>query len=149
MIVGILKEPSFDNRVSMLAESGAVLVKKGINIWAEHNAGENAFCFNEEYEDAGAVIRSSEEILSNADIVLVINPLPVEKLGRSGQILIGVYQPLFNFKLVEQYISKRCSIFSLDMLPRTTRAQSMDVLSSQANIAGYKAALLASNLYPR
>ncbi|HEX6847708.1 MAG TPA: NAD(P) transhydrogenase subunit alpha [Chitinophagaceae bacterium] len=149
MIVGILKEPSFDNRVSLLAESATVLIKKGITVWTEHNAGENAFCFNKEYEEAGAVIKSPAEILSNADIVLVINPLSAEKLGRSDQILIGVYQPLFNSKLVQQYASQKCSIFSLDMLPRTTRAQNMDVLSSQANIAGYKAVLLASNLYPR
>jgi NAD(P) transhydrogenase subunit alpha len=65
------------------------------------------------------------------------------------KILIGVYQPLFNQSLMQQWAAKEITTFSLDMLPRTTRAQNMDVLSSQANIAGYKAVLLAANLYSR
>ena len=60
-----------------------------------------------------------------------------------------MYQPLFNNQLMQQWATKGLTVFSLDMLPRTTRAQSMDVLSSQANIAGYKAVLHAANLYPR
>ncbi|MEO6328463.1 MAG: NAD(P) transhydrogenase subunit alpha, partial [Ginsengibacter sp.] len=61
----------------------------------------------------------------------------------------GNYQPLFNAKQIKEWVAKGVTIFSIDMIPRTTRAQSMDVLSSQANIAGYKAVLLAANLFPR
>ena len=68
---------------------------------------------------------------------------------KANTILIGVYQPLFNYDLMKQWAEKNITIFSLDMIPRTTRAQSMDVLSSQANIAGYKAVLEAANIYPR
>ena len=66
-----------------------------------------------------------------------------------GKVLIGVYQPLFNKKLMQSWLDAGLTVFSLDMLPRTTRAQVMDVLSSQANIAGYKAVLLAAEKYPR
>lgn len=62
-------------------------------------------------------------------------------------LLLGVYQPLFNAALMKDWAAKGLNVFSMDTLPRTTRAQSMDVLSSQANIAGYKAVLLAANLF--
>ena len=85
MIVGILKDPSFDNRVSMLAESAAALIKKGVTVWVEHNAGEKAFCFNKDYEDAGALIKTSEEVLAHADVILAINILPDELLVKKNQ----------------------------------------------------------------
>jgi NAD(P) transhydrogenase subunit alpha len=69
--------------------------------------------------------------------------------NRKGAVLIGAFQPLFDPQLMQQWATGGLTVFSLDMLPRTTRAQSMDILSSQANIAGYKAVLLAANLYPR
>lgn len=149
MTVGILKEPAFDNRVSLLDESAAVLVKKGITVWIEKEAGKNAFCPDTDYEKAGAQIKTAEQIIDGSDIILSINPVPAERLKGKNAILIGVYQPLFNYNLMHLYASERVTVFSLDMLPRTTRAQNMDVLSSQANIAGYKAVLHASNLYPR
>src|SRR5207237_5009744 len=68
---------------------------------------------------------------------------------RSKAVLIGVYQPLYNASAVSDFVQSNLTVFSLDMLPRTTRAQAMDVLSSQANIAGYKAVLLAANTYSR
>ena len=68
---------------------------------------------------------------------------------KPNTILIGVYQPLFNYDLMKQWAEKNITVFSLDMIPRSTRAQSMDVLSSQANIAGYKAVLEAANIYPK
>lgn len=80
---------------------------------------------------------------------MAIVNLPAGRQGWQSKILIGVYQPLFNIAQVKEWASKGVTTFSLDMLPRTTRAQSMDVLSSQANIAGYKAVLTAANLYPR
>jgi len=71
------------------------------------------------------------------------------RLNNPSKILLGIYQPLFHAELMRNWAEKRLTIFSMDMLPRTTRAQSMDVLSSQANIAGYKAVLTAANLFPK
>src|SRR5688572_13876290 len=149
MTIGILKEPSYERRVSILAESAASLIKKGITVLAEPGAGDQAACADKEYQDAGVQIRKRAAITHAADIILQINPIPVAELNSSSKIIIGVYQPLFNAALMKQYATTGLTVFSMDMLPRTTRAQSMDVLSSQANIAGYKAVLLASNLYPR
>src|SRR6516225_10767328 len=148
MIVAVLKEPEFESRVSLLAEGSASLVKKNISVWVESGAGEKAACNDDEYLNSGALIKSRKEILSGADIFLTIHPDQIPS-SLKNKLLIGVYQPLFNFKLMKDWAEKGLTVFSLDMLPRTTRAQSMDVLSSQANIAGYKAVLLAANLFPR
>ena len=149
MIIGILKEPTYENRVSMLAEAVATLTKKGITILVENGAGEKAFCTNADYEKAGARIADINEILSSADILLAIHQPDSQLQIPRSKILLGVYQPLFHVEKMKDWASKDITTFSLDMLPRTTRAQSMDVLSSQANIAGYKAVLLAANLYGR
>ena len=83
-------------------------------------------------------------------IILSIHlPLQEELNQLNQKVIIGVYQPLYHTELVKQWAASRITSFSLDMLPRTTRAQAMDVLSSQANIAGYKAVLTAATLYPR
>jgi NAD(P) transhydrogenase subunit alpha len=150
MVIGVLKEPAHETRVSIIAESAAALVKKGIVLFVENGAGEQAFCSNAAYEQAGAHIKTREEVLKTADIILAIHALtPVEIDRLSSKILIGVYQPLMNVEAMKNWAVKNITSFSLDMLPRTTRAQSMDVLSSQANIAGYKAVLMGANLYPR
>jgi len=133
----------------MLAETAATLTKKGITVFVEPGAGNAAFCFDADYEAAGVVVKERNEILDLADVILHINPIPLNELNVRSKILIGVYQPLFNAKLMKEYATAGLIVFSLDMLPRTTRAQTMDVLSSQANVAGYKAVLLASNLYAR
>src|SRR5919112_708331 len=147
MIIGVLKEPSFETRVSLLPEAVATLTKKGITVWIEQEAGNKAFASDSDYEKAGAAISNATAIAEKADIILAIHPpaIPVS----NQKILIGVYQPLFNQSTMQQWSQKNITAFSMDMLPRTTRAQSMDVLSSQANIAGYKAVLLAAHLYPR
>lgn len=112
-------------------------------------AGENAFAKDQNYVEAGAQIGSRDEVFNTVDIVLTINPenLDVEKL--SSKVLLGNYQPLYNTSFIQTCVQKNITVFSIDMIPRTTRAQSMDVLSSQANIAGYKAVLLAANLFPK
>jgi NAD(P) transhydrogenase subunit alpha len=150
MIIGVLKEPPFETRVSQLPESVAALVKKGIVIQVEQGAGEKSFYNDEAYTKAGALILSKDAILVNADIILCIHP-PEQSVSEklSKKILIGIYQPLFNKEMMAGWAAGGITSFSLDMLPRTTRAQSMDVLSSQANIAGYKAVLLAANTFSR
>lgn len=150
MVIGVLKEPAHETRVSMIAESVAALVKKGIALVVESGAGELSFCNNAAYEAAGAQIKTRQEVLHAADILLSIHaPTPTEIDQLSGKILIGVYQPLMHVDAMKNWAAKNITSFSLDMLPRTTRAQAMDVLSSQANIAGYKAVLTAANLYSR
>ncbi|MEI9947216.1 MAG: Re/Si-specific NAD(P)(+) transhydrogenase subunit alpha [Chitinophagaceae bacterium] len=150
MTIGVLKEPSHETRVSLLAEAVSALIKKNITVVVENGAGEKASCSNAEYEKAGAQIKSRNEVAQTADIILSIHSPEALTIGqRPSAIFIGVYQPLYNIDTMKEWASKGVTTFSLDMLPRTTRAQSMDVLSSQANIAGYKAVLTASNLYPR
>src|SRR5688572_27320716 len=147
MTIGILKEPDFEKRVSLIPDAVAQVVKKGMKVIVESGAGLNAAAKDADYEKAGAQVASAKEVVASSDVILCINH-PLTDIA-NGKVLIGVYQPLYNAELVNKMASNGLTVFSLDMLPRTTRAQSMDVLSSQANISGYKAVLLAANLYPR
>ncbi len=150
MTIGVLKEPAHETRVSLLAEAVVSLSKKGVTIIVEDGAGEKAFCSNVEFEKAGAQVKSRNEILASSDIILAIHQPELSDIQNlKSKILIGVYQPLFHVDLMKQWAIAGVTVFSLDMLPRTTRAQAMDVLSSQANIAGYKAVLTAANSYGR
>lgn len=147
MVIGVLKEPSFETRVSLLPDAASALVKKGIKVIVEEGAGEKASSNNDDYAKTGAEIKPAGEIIDSADVILSIHPPTKDSL--KNKVLIGVYQPLFNIELMSKWAADGVTCFSLDMLPRTTRAQSMDVLSSQANIAGYKAVILAAEKYPR
>lgn len=148
MTIGVLKEPAPETRVSLLPEHISVLKKLNVEVVVERNAGVSAFANDDKYVAAGAKILNREEIATAADIILSINE-PQNISLASAKILLGIYQPLFNAALMKEWATKGLTIFSMDMLPRTTRAQSMDVLSSQANIAGYKAVLTAANLFPK
>lgn len=146
MILGVLKEPAFETRVSLLPETVSALIKKNIQVLVEEGAGAKAFAADADYTAAGATVKSRSEVLQEADILLSIHQ-PTESI--SNKILLGVYQPLMNVDAMKQFAAANTTVFSMDMLPRTTRAQSMDVLSSQANIAGYKAVLTAAAAYGR
>ena len=103
MTIGLLKEPPYENRVSLIAEAVKVLTQKGITVLVENGAGEKAFCSNADYVDAGAKIVSSEEVITSADLILAIN-VPGEGLKISpSKILVGVYQPLYNQQLMQQW----------------------------------------------
>ncbi len=150
MIIGVLKEPDFEARVSLIAETIVSLVKRGITVWVEKGAGVKAFCSDDDYTKAGAQIGDRKEVMTKADILLAIHPLRFdEELDIRSKLLIGVYQPLWNKTWIEGAAARHLTVFSMDMLPRTTRAQTMDVLSSQANIAGYKSVLVAATQYSR
>ncbi|HEU4903957.1 MAG TPA: Re/Si-specific NAD(P)(+) transhydrogenase subunit alpha [Flavisolibacter sp.] len=149
MIIGVLKEPLAETRVSLLPEAVATLTKKGVRVLLETNAGVRSSATDEAYENAGAIISSRQSVVQQSDVLLSIHPSEEEIPSDGEKILIGVYQVLYNTAMVARWAQQGLTVFSLEMLPRTTRAQSMDVLSSQANIAGYKAVLLAANLYPR
>lgn len=147
MIVGILKEPQGENRVSLLPEQVETLTKKNIEVVIEDGAGEKAFAGNEAYKAKGATIASRSEVLSKADLLLFIHTANLDG-AKANVITLGAYQPLSNVDTIKNWASKNVTCFSLDMIPRTTRAQSMDVLSSQANIAGYRAVLIAASMLP-
>ncbi len=151
MILGILKEKEGENRVAVLPDMAAQLVSMKTEVWVETNAGMMAFAKDKYYEKEGAKIKTREEVLTQADILLSIQALSSNEISKlkKGAVHIGMFQPLFNYILMKAYADRNVSSFSLDMIPRTSRAQSMDVLSSQANIAGYKAVLVAASNYPR
>ncbi|NTS40527.1 Re/Si-specific NAD(P)(+) transhydrogenase subunit alpha [Flavisolibacter sp. BT320] len=149
MIVGVLKEPLPETRVSLLPEAVAALTKNGHTVVIESGAGELAFATDTAYEKAGASLAIKEDVVAKSDVILCIHPPSTQLSIPSSKVLIGVYQVLYNGALVQQWAQAGLTVFSLEMLPRTTRAQSMDVLSSQANISGYKSVLLAATLYPR
>src|SRR5690606_12648363 len=143
MIIGLLKEPTYESRISLLTDAVTQLIKKGVQVYVEQDAGVKAFASNQDYMAAGATVTSRDEVLALSDIILAIHPLDPGEIARlKSKVLIGVYQPLNKMIDLLQWAKEGITVFSLDMLPRTTRAQSMDVLSSQANIAGYKAVLL-------
>ena len=146
VIIGILKESGDENRVSALPEIASQLVKMNFDVLVESGAGLKAFAADNDYSQAGAKISDRDTILRSADIILKINSFDktdIDKL-KPGAIVIAILQPYFNTELVKQLLEKGITSFSLETIPRTTRAQSMDVLSSQATAAGYKAVLLAA-----
>lgn len=149
MIIGVLKEQGQETRVSLVPEVAAQLVKMNVTVYIEDGAGDKAFFNNQSYIDAGAVVKSKNDIAQDADLILTIQPDNIPQTLKDNTALLGVYQPLFHPPLMQQLADKRLTVFSLDTIPRTTRAQAMDVLSSQANIAGYKAVLLAAYQYSR
>src|SRR5687767_12399617 len=134
MTIGVLKEPSDEHRVSLLPEAVVQLIKKGHRLLVEEGAGIRAFAGDEDYIQAGAAVTTAAEA-TKADVILSIQAPQISFTGLQLPVLIGVYQPLYLVQKVQQWAQEGFTVFSLDMLPRTTRAQSMDVLSSQANIA--------------
>jgi H+-translocating NAD(P) transhydrogenase subunit alpha len=151
MIVGVLKESESENRVALLPAEVANLKKMGINVLIELNAGARAFAFDSDYLAAGARLAHRKEVISGAELLITINPPVDDDINsfREGQILCSVLNPIVNSKWLEKARLRGLSVLALDMIPRTTRAQSMDILSSMATVAGYKAVLEAASLLPR
>jgi NAD(P) transhydrogenase subunit alpha len=148
MVIGVLKEQAPETRVSLVPEVVSALVKMNVTVWVEQGAGDTAFHGDMAYTDAGAVIKDRTAVTSGADILLAIHHENITT-AKQNAVVLGVYHPLFQSQLMQQWAAKGYTVFSLDTIPRTTRAQAMDVLSSQANIAGYKAVLLAATEYCR
>jgi NAD(P) transhydrogenase subunit alpha len=148
--IGVLKESGSETRVSLIPDTVAALTKNNCIVSVELDAGVAASYSNAQYENAGAQLQSRDEILRQAAVLLSINtPSEADLSSTNKYVWIGVYHPLSQPHKMLEWAQTGMTAFSLDMLPRTTRAQAMDVLSSQANIAGYKAVLLAANVYPR
>ncbi|MEP7252513.1 MAG: Re/Si-specific NAD(P)(+) transhydrogenase subunit alpha [Ginsengibacter sp.] len=149
MKIGVLKEAMPETRVSLLPEHIAALKKNKIDVLVESTAGELAFARDDTYTAVGATIVQQNEVYNISDIILAINAESLNTANLQSKIILGNFQPLYNNEFVKDCVKNNLTVFSIDMIPRTTRAQSMDVLSSQANIAGYKAVLLAANMFPK
>lgn len=149
MTIGVLKEQYPETRVSLVPEVVQVLVKMNVQVQVEQGAGLSSFYNDKMYVDAGAVLLERSAVIENADLLLSIQPANIPEGMKANAVLLGVFQPLYNVSQMQSWAEKGFTVFSMDNIPRTTRAQSMDVLSSQANIAGYKAVLLAAFQYSR
>ncbi|MDP6853452.1 MAG: Re/Si-specific NAD(P)(+) transhydrogenase subunit alpha [Candidatus Marinimicrobia bacterium] len=145
MIIGIPKETlAGENRVAMLPEEIKRLTSEQLSFVVESGAGEGAHFKDDDYANGGAEIVS--DVYFNSDIIVRINPPSNEELDklREESALISLLAPFTNHGLVKNLAQKNISSFCLELIPRTTYAQSMDVLSSQATVAGYKAVLNAA-----
>jgi NAD(P) transhydrogenase subunit alpha len=151
MVIGILKESGNENRVAILPGEVCALKKMGIEVLAEVLAGERAFASDRDYEAVGAAVVSRKEVIAGSEMLLSVNPPINEDINsfREGQIICSVLNPVENRDWLEKIRLKGISFLALDMVPRTTRAQSMDILSSMATVAGYKAVLEAASILPR
>ncbi|MEJ2188707.1 MAG: Re/Si-specific NAD(P)(+) transhydrogenase subunit alpha [Acidobacteriota bacterium] len=159
MIVGVVKE-SFpgETRVALVPAMLPQLERAGIEVLVERGAGSAAGFLDGEYENKGAaIVGTREEVFRRADVLAQVrafgaNPeagrADLEKL-RQGQVVIGLAEPLTADEANQAMASRGVTLFSMEMMPRITRAQSMDVLSSMATIAGYKAVLLAADALPK
>ncbi len=155
MIVAVPKEVREDERrVALVPTIVNRLVKADFEIWVESNAGEKAFFSDAEYEQAGAKIITDPALLwGEVDVVLKVMP-PADRSGaheadflHEGAALVSFLKPYSNPENVKRLADRKVTAFSMELIPRVTRAQSMDTLSSQAAVAGYKAVLIgASNL---
>lgn len=151
MKIGIIKEPSFENRVVLLPESVKELKKLGVSVLIEEGAGERSFCSNQLYSTEEAEVTDRKSVLSNADLIVSINPLDLNELSlvNENAVLISAFNPLVNHDYVNELLKKQLTSFSLDMIPRVTRGQAMDILSSMATVAGYRAVLDAAMHLPK
>jgi len=150
MIIGVLKEPEFEKRVSILPEAVKTLKNLKTEIVVEKSAGENAFAFDKEYLDAGAEILERDKIIEKSELLLSINKPDEDTIKKikKDQILVSVFNPLAEKEMVDTLLKFDQTFFSMDLIPRTTRGQAMDILSSMATIAGYKAVLDAALRLP-
>ncbi|MAI14318.1 MAG: NAD(P)(+) transhydrogenase (Re/Si-specific) subunit alpha [Rhodospirillaceae bacterium] len=160
MQIGIIKERRLDEkRVAATPDTVKKFIAMGLKVNIEKGAGITAAITDQEYEEAGAsILDDAQRVLENADIVLKINKpigprdkdgskLDEVKLLKSGSILVSLMEPYKDRDLIDLIAKQNITCFALELIPRITRAQTMDVLSSQSNLAGYKAVIEASTTY--
>lgn len=140
-----------ESRVAATPESVRAFVKAGLTVSIESGAGDTAFMSDEQFTTAGAAIVPRAEGFAQADIVAAVGPPPLADLARMrpSSLLVAFLAPHRNVDVVRALAQGNVSSMAMELIPRTTRAQTMDALSSQASIAGYKAALIAANELPR
>lgn len=148
MIVSILKEiHELEPRVAATPATVKELIKSGLTVKVESQAGKKSFISDDQFKEAGAeIVESIETLLSSSDIILKVLPPTLDEISniKSGSNLISFFQTTRDTPLVQALTNQNITCFSMHLIPRTTLAQKMDALSSQANIAGYKAVLMAA-----
>ena len=149
MLIGVLASPT-DKRVGIIPESVQKFTQKGFSVVVESGAGVKAFYPDSSYEEMGASLQSREQVLQQSDILVSIEAPSLAELSSLGEqkIVLSLFNPRVETELVDSIKSLPIRAFSMDSIPRTTIAQSMDVLSSMASLAGYKAVLIAANHLP-
>ena len=151
MIIGVLKENTTENRVAIIPDTIASLTKLGFEkVLVEKGAGESALYSDSDYEAAGATLAGRDAVLTQSNVLACIKALTEEETKQltAEKIVVGQFNPLTHKEKARLFSAQKGTVFSLDLLPRTTRAQAMDVLSSMATVAGYKSILMAANLLP-
>ena len=151
-IASILEDKSLEKRVAITPEIAKKYISNGFDVTLSKDYGEHLGFANQEYETLGVkLLTDDKEIIVNADVILQLR-LPLDdklSLLKENQTLIGVLESHQNKDKIENLIKKKINNFSLELLPRITRAQSMDILSSQANLAGYKAVIDSFSYFER
>lgn len=152
-IIGVVRETATgERRVALTPETCRKLTSAGASVRIEPGLGERAYFPDQAYVDAGAqVMADCASTLADADLVLCVQPPRVDAIAmmKTGASLVGIVQPQSDPARAQALQARGIVAFALERLPRTTRAQAMDVLSSQASMAGYKAVLIAARLAPR
>jgi NAD(P) transhydrogenase subunit alpha len=152
MKIAVLREKQpGEARVALVPESVKKLVSAGVEVGIETGAGLRAGFPDAEYESAGASLMSRGDLLPEADILACVNRPELDdfKSMKAGAVIIGFLKPLDEPAALEPIIDRKLTAFAMELVPRTTRAQSMDALSSMATVAGYKAVLIAAERLPR
>jgi NAD(P) transhydrogenase subunit alpha len=153
MKVAVVKESApGERRVALVPETVPRLTQAGLDVLVEQGAGDGAWFPDSAYSEAGASIVKTDDLYATADVILTVTRPDETQVGklRAGQMVFGMLSPLIDPALAATLAGKGVTAVSLDGLPRTlTRTQAMDALSSQANVAGYKAALIAATAYGR
>ncbi len=149
MIFGILTETN-DPRVAMAPSTAKKMIAAGHEVWLEAGAGTQAFFSDESFLEVGVRISTAEKILAGAQVIVSHQPIsPAQQTSLpAGRIMISMFSPRSNPGVKDQLANSGLWAFSMDMIPRTSIAQSMDVLSSMASLAGYRAVLLAATQLP-
>tara|TARA_B100000029_G_scaffold485204_1_gene538288 strand:- start:26 stop:1114 length:1089 start_codon:yes stop_codon:yes gene_type:complete len=145
-IGSILENQKIEKRISITPEIAKKYISLGFEISLSKNYGSHLGIIDNDYSNLGVkILKDDNEIINNSDLLIQLGLLSDEKCSilKENQILIGIFNPYNNKNKLENLIKKNIKIFSLELLPRITRAQSMDILSSQANLAGYKAVIEA------
>jgi len=150
MNIGLLNEVD-DDRVALVPESIKRLESENNEVCVEKNAGRGAYVDDWEFKDAGARLESRETVIREAELFISLKPLAKSDLSKlkEDSVVISLFEPFTYPERLKEYAKFPLTYFSLDMIPRITRAQTMDVLSSMASIAGYKAMILAARYLPR
>ena len=153
MIIATVKEKNeFENRVSITPDTCKSYIKAGLDVIIEKNAGYNASFLDSVYKESGANVLDREQVLQKADILVSVSTILENsdlQILKNKAVIVGGFNPYENGDKIKKIIGKNLSLISLDFLPRISRAQSMDILSSQANLAGYKAVIEASSIFKK